>query len=133
MKRTDQERLLKEIFDAEGESGFRRDSLNRGLKLIRRRKILRRCVVLCVLPSLLVLAIWRYSPPHLASVASIKTQPAITSFRVGQDSQRSKVDFISDEQLFELFPNRSLALVGRPGHQKLVFLDGFEAKARQKL
>jgi hypothetical protein len=33
------------------------------------------------------------------------------------------VRVISDEELFALFPGRSLALVGPPGHQQLVFLD----------
>jgi hypothetical protein len=35
----------------------------------------------------------------------------------------AKVKIITDEELFALFPNRALALIGSPGHQQLVFLD----------
>jgi hypothetical protein len=31
---------------------------------------------------------------------------------------------ISDEELFALFPDRQLALIGPPGDQRLLFLDG---------
>ena len=37
--------------------------------------------------------------------------------------EESGVKMISDEELFALFPGRSLALIGKPGHQQLVFLD----------
>ncbi len=33
------------------------------------------------------------------------------------------LEIITDEELFSLFPNRPLALVGKPGHQQLIFLD----------
>jgi len=39
------------------------------------------------------------------------------------DSQHQDVKRISDEDLFSLFPDRSMALIGQPGHQQLVFLD----------
>ena len=41
------------------------------------------------------------------------------------------VKIISDEELFALFPNRPLALVGKPGHQQLVFLGHPEAAVKQ--
>jgi len=31
--------------------------------------------------------------------------------------------YISDEELFKLFPGRSIALIGKPGEQELIFLD----------
>jgi hypothetical protein len=33
------------------------------------------------------------------------------------------VKIINDEELFALFPNRAMALIGSPGHQQLIFLD----------
>ena len=33
------------------------------------------------------------------------------------------VKTITDDELFALFPGRSMALIGKPGHQELVFLD----------
>jgi DNA-binding XRE family transcriptional regulator len=37
--------------------------------------------------------------------------------------EKSDPKMLSDEELFALFPGRSLALVGKPGYQQLVFLD----------
>jgi hypothetical protein len=37
--------------------------------------------------------------------------------------KRHEQEIITDEELFALFPNRALALIGSPGHQQLVFLD----------
>jgi hypothetical protein len=41
------------------------------------------------------------------------------------------VKIITDEELFSLFPNRSMVLVGQPGHQQLVFLDQPEKPVKQ--
>jgi hypothetical protein len=41
----------------------------------------------------------------------------------------SRVRFVNDEQLLALFPNRPVALIGRPGEQKLIFLDATDAAA----
>ena len=44
----------------------------------------------------------------------------------------SKVEYITADQLFALFPNRQIALVGKPGHQQLIFLDDHPASDNQK-
>ncbi|HHY86181.1 MAG TPA: hypothetical protein GYA07_11730 [Verrucomicrobia bacterium] len=33
------------------------------------------------------------------------------------------MQFINDDELLALFPNRPVALIGEPGKQRLVFLD----------
>jgi hypothetical protein len=43
----------------------------------------------------------------------------------------SKVEYITADQLFALFPNRPMALIGKPGHQQLIFLDKHPAGAPQ--
>ena len=40
-----------------------------------------------------------------------------------RSEQDGYVKIITDEELFALFPNRALALIGAPGRQQLVFLD----------
>jgi len=37
--------------------------------------------------------------------------------------QLPAVQFINDDELLALFPNRPVALIGEPGKQRLVFLD----------
>jgi hypothetical protein len=53
-------------------------------------------------------------------MSNLGSQTAVSGSS-GAAAQPIKV--ISDEELFALFPRRSLALIGSPGHQKLVFLD----------
>jgi hypothetical protein len=38
-------------------------------------------------------------------------------------TETNKVKIITDEELFALFPNRAVALIGAPGHQQLIFLN----------
>jgi hypothetical protein len=34
------------------------------------------------------------------------------------------IKVLTDDELLALFPNRSVGLIGRPGHQTLAFFDG---------
>jgi len=43
-----------------------------------------------------------------------------------------RVKFISADELLALFPNRPVALIGKPGSQQLVFLDGSSRQASSK-
>jgi hypothetical protein len=56
---------------------------------------------------------WLPKPPNPAEI--LVAHPAAD---IG-----SEVKLINDEELFRLFPGRSLALIGKPGEQKLIFLD----------
>jgi hypothetical protein len=49
--------------------------------------------------------------------------PPATGPVVALQTDTAKVKIITDEELFALFPNRAMALIGSPGHQQLVFLD----------
>ena len=125
--------LLKEVLAGEELADFRRTSLERGLSAIRRQQRRQRILrfgALLMLPLLFTFAIRSRRAPEdsnqpLASPAimgaTIPTRPA--------DALDAK--FITDEELFALFPNRPLALVGRPGHQQLVFLDQAKSRRRQ--
>jgi hypothetical protein len=120
MKPEEHQRLLKAILAEEDASDFQQTSLEHGLTLLgrqRRRRYLMRSgalvAVLCL--ATLELVKWhstehRDGPnPQLSST----TQPAIVP----------QVKFISDDELLALFPNRPVALIGKPGQQRLVFLD----------
>ena len=103
----------------------RRASLEAGLALIRRRRRVRRVRRWCV-AALLPLALgagifWsRPGRPGAKPVLIVQSRaPAVSRQAAGGGS----VQIIDDEQLFALFPGRPLALVGQPGHQRLIFLD----------
>jgi hypothetical protein len=111
----DKNQLLDAIFDGEELAQVRDATLLRGLKEMRRRRrrVAAARVSFMVLPALLLALVVFYPrfEPNL-QIAAPKTT-----------ALESKVEYITAEQLFALFPNRSMALVGKPGHQQLIVLD----------
>jgi hypothetical protein len=65
--------------------------------------------------------------PRVQPIQQAPARPAMSVASVAA----SKVEFINAEQLFALFPNRPMALVGKPGHQQVIFLDGHPANGVQ--
>ena len=125
MKHPDESPLLKEILADEKLSALRRGSLSLGLDAVRRARRLRRAMhagTLALMPVLLILALMLHKPTQ--EPASQPSTPGTQQVSVATaPPNESGVKIISDEELFALFPGRSLALVGKPGHQQLVFLD----------
>ena len=126
MKRREQEQLLKEILGGEETSEFRRASLDYGVNAMRsirrRRQFVRVGGLAAALVVLIVSAVILgrsphavVAPPDLARTEPAKAQPTAPP--------AASVKRITDEELLALFPGRSLALIGAPGHQQLVFLD----------
>ena len=128
MKGEAKDSLLRETLAGEELADLRRRSLEILVTAARRRAHLRRMMragLYAALPVLLagaVLAHWhlgRKSPPTVATLP-----PASPAFSEPvRGGPASGVEFITDEQLFALFPGRPLALIGAPGRQQLVFLD----------
>jgi len=112
---------MDELFAGEELDQLRQRSLRRGILLIKRRRQWRVFGRLCVMvlpPVLLALAVWTKTS------SSEGGAPKSTPLTVQSPAQpASKVRLINDDELFALFPNRALAIIGSPGHQKLVFLD----------
>jgi hypothetical protein len=125
---TDHERnqLLGDILGGDELNQVREASSWSGLKEMRRRRqraLAVRAGVL-ILPALLLVAGFFYPRIKFPQPAPklVVTTPAVAA---------SKVESINKEQLFALFPNRPMALVGRPGHQEVIFLDGHAAVSPQ--
>jgi hypothetical protein len=116
----DKNQLLEELLGDDELARIREASLLRGLREMRgrRRRALAGRVGVMMLPALM-LAFVIFSPRF---ESSHRTTPP-TAMAPASKSE-SKVEFITTEQLFALFPNRSMALVGKPGHRQLIFLDG---------
>ena len=115
--------LLTELLGAKELADFRRASLEQGIVLVRlrrkRRQIMQRAAIFCVPLLLLALFLNQIAKsfwPHAAA-------PVAKEFSVPVQAGEAEIQFINDEELFALFAGRSLALVGKPGEQQLVFLD----------
>ena len=132
MKPDEQDELLNELLSGEEVSDFRKASLERGLATMRSRRRQRRAIqalVMVLLPLLAMAGILlhqRRGQP-IRQVASVKPAAAV-SVTSATTTRDEGVKVITDEELFALFPGRSMALVGKPGEQKLVFLDGGSAR-----
>ena len=122
----EQDQLLKELLTGDEISDFRRASLERGIALVRvqrkRRQVARRAAVVCV-PVLLLFALFIAQIPKSSRShpATSQARPAPAPIPLAEDP---KIKFINDDELFALFADRSMALIGSPGQQHLVFLDG---------
>jgi len=125
MKRSDQDRLLREILEEGEAADFRAASLARGVDFLRGRRRRNRIAQICCVcvPAVLMmfaLALHLARRPGGARLAVV-TAPAART-------ETSKVKIINDEDLFALFPNRAMALIGPPGQQQLIFLDHGEVE-----
>jgi len=119
MTEQDKHQLLAAIFGEDELAQVRQTTLLRGLQEMRRRRQRAVAVRVCVMafPALLLAAMVLQTRSRMQPQAS---PPMATSMA---PNSPSKVKYITADQLFALFPNRSMALVGKPGHQQLIFLD----------
>ncbi len=133
MKSSERDRLLQEILAGDDLTEFRQASLDHGLTLVRRLRHRRRAARLCAvvgMPLLLVLGmLFRLSPQVAKPTGPSST--AAASAGPASPARNPAVKFITDEELFALFPNRPVALLGKPGQQQLVFLDARASSAQE--
>ena len=125
MKHPEHDRLLNEIVTGEELADFREASLQRALTAIRQQRRRQRFVRLCALAVVPLLAalgiVFSRSPKRpLRKIAASNASPVAVS---PVPSRTVPVKFISDDELLALFPDRPVALIGKPGQQQLVFLD----------
>jgi hypothetical protein len=115
----DKNQLLDGLFGDEDLARLRQASLQRGLQEMRgrRRRALAARVGVMAVPTLL-LALLVYAPPFRPPHPS--TTPAAITY---SSRPEAKVEFITTDQLYALFPDRPMALLGKPGHQQVIFLD----------
>jgi hypothetical protein len=120
MKRSEQDRLLREILEDGEAANFRAASLARGLDFLQQRKRRNHAAqawAAAILPLLLITGLVLYLASRPAAAP-----PVVGPAPVAR-ADTARVKIITDEELFALFPNRALALIGAPGRQQLVFLD----------
>jgi hypothetical protein len=120
----EKDQLLKEFLTGEEITDFRRASHEQGIALVRlqrkRRQIAQRAALVCVGLLLLALFTSEFQKSSLPRPATPRAQQAVPPAPLAADLE---IKWISDEELFALFAGRSMALIGKPGEQQLVFLD----------
>ena len=124
--------LISELISGEELSDFRRASLQQGIASIRHRRERRQAIhaALVCLPFLLIAAVVLHYFSREHSARDPGRQPVRASVAV-EPGPNLKTEFIDDEELFRLFPGRAMALIGKPGEQELLFLDGPSSSFRQ--
>ena len=130
MNRSERAQLLKEVLATDELAGLREQSLQHGLQAVRRRKKQRgmlRSGSLAILPIIAVSSLLYFRPNQAPVVTSNHTPATETT----ANHKIGDIKLISDEELFALFPGRSVALIGKPGHQQLVFLNTQSATAEK--
>jgi hypothetical protein len=135
MNPRDQNDLLKAILSDEDLVALRAHSLAGGLNVVRRRRRIRlvtQGAIACV--PLLFACVWWLRPATEArleqvaavprSMAPSSDKPLYSLIPSLPDNATAKAAPISDEQLLALFPDRTVALIGQPGHQTFLVFDG---------
>jgi hypothetical protein len=117
--------LLRQVLTDEKLEAIRQQSLQSMLAAAGHRRRQRRFTTAGIIGMLGLLLCWAYPlnqprrPP-----ATTQVSPPQPPSPVAQTTGPSrKIEIITDTELFALFPGRSLALIGPPGQQQLVFLD----------
>jgi hypothetical protein len=132
MNQQEQEQLLRELLIGDELSALRQGSLQQGLAALRRRRLLTRALrvsgLALALVALFVLALARPVSLRPTRASGLTVPPEQTT----ASQQASSVHFITDDELLALFPGRSVALVGKPGQQRLVFLDDLATASRAR-
>jgi hypothetical protein len=117
MRKSDHEQLLTQILDGGNLDALRAASLARGLDALRHRRRRRQRVDILaavIVPLLVIYALHRHSTPSMrTALQSASPPPAVLP----------AVKYITAQELFALFPDRAIALIGKPGRQQVVFLD----------
>jgi hypothetical protein len=116
MNRFEQDRLLREILTGEELARFRQASLEQGLSQLhrrqRRQRVLRFSSLAALALSAVLLGRHFLMPAGRATASTQAPLPGVNH----------PVEYITDDQLLALFPDRSVALIGPPGQQQFVFL-----------
>ncbi len=123
MKRAEKDRLLREIFTGDQASEFRQTSLERTLTSIRRNRRAHRAACVGALTFGLALLCSQILSPSKTAPQTLSAPARAIPQGTHPSGNAFNLRFITDEELFALFPNRTIALIGKAGNQQLVFLD----------
>jgi hypothetical protein len=118
MNSTDRTKLLRETLSDDSLAALRTDSLRGGLEVLRARRRRRRLAV-AVAGAAAVALFFGLSLPGRRQERTTNVAP----ISAGHRARLPPIEVITDEELLALFPTQTIALVGTPGRQELLFLD----------
>lgn len=122
-KRIEQEELLADVLTEDEEC--RASTLEHGLVALRRvrsRRRVSRLAISVVLPVMMLATalVVRNRPEAPAQVTQQFDAPPAPAVKT---IAGTPIRVLSDEELLDLFKGHPVALAGKPGHQRLLFLD----------
>lgn len=125
MNHDEQDQLLKELLSGDELAAFRQASLEGGLTWVRRKRRRQRAVRFCALACAALLCASGILLNRVLDRAGRQIAGSGSSAHEAAPppAGATTVKFITDAELFALFPDRAMALIGKPGQQQLVFLD----------
>ena len=117
------EDLLREVL-AEGRDA-RAVTLRQGLTALHRARVRRRAIRLGVAasPAVLLMVLWLARHPLGTPRPTDRAEPTTEAVTPIRRIAGTPIRIISDEELLAVFQGRPVALLGEPGHQRLVLLD----------
>jgi hypothetical protein len=123
MKSSDRQKMLNEVFAGEELEKLRQSTVATGRDAMRRKRrnnAMSRLSLVVLVPALMTLSIFwlaREPIPYLPLSQATSTAP-----RKASDAP-NPLTTISDDELLALFPNQGVALIGKPGNQRLLIFD----------
>jgi hypothetical protein len=124
MKQNDLDNLANEVLRASDNfEACRQASLEAGLAALSRRRRQRRFGAACAVACLVAFGVVVIHSLHESLGRNSGAIARAPFFSVSRPPDQDGVKVIGDEELFALFPDRPIALIGKPGHQQLVFFD----------
>lgn len=120
------EQLLNDVLSPETSEDIRTTTLDQGLTALRQRKrkrVLIQRAGICAAAAFVLIALVVSLTPSTEKPSTSVAAVSVPSAPVDKTVPGTNIRIISDEELFALFPDRPLALVGPKGHQELIFLD----------
>ncbi len=116
-------RLTKEILIGDELAAFRQRSLECGLAVLRQRRRRRQVARLAACLAFSALLIHGFLLERMPLEETAKTTaPGLAGTEVASTAAtQPAVKFITDDELFALFPDRAMALIGKPGRQQVLF------------
>ncbi len=122
MKESEQDLLLNEILASEELENVRRSTLKNGLAAVRRTRRTRKAALVgvagfAVIASTVLLV---FDQPVSSLVSGNRGSGVAEVTAASPRTQTESFERIGDKELLALFPNQSIALIGAPGHRRLL-------------
>src|SRR5262245_36198359 len=126
MKPNDQDSLLAEILSGAELENLRHTSMARSLaamKTKRRKRMAGRIALGIIIPALFAFTFMRRSSESKSPIVARHQIEQVPHQTAQAAPQAEAIKTIGDDELLALFTDRGVALIGKPGNQRLMVFD----------